>query len=145
MNEHEPFEKRLQRQPLRTVPPAWREEILSAARKVEPSRRPSTATRQSFFSNLSQQILSLLWPDPRAWAGLAAVWVLICAVNFASRDATASTAARRVAPPSPQMREMLREQEQLLAELVGETPVADRLKSVPPRPHSSYRNEFLNA
>ena len=145
MNEHEQFEKRLQRQPLRTVPPAWREEILSAARTVETSRRPSTANRRSYFSDLSQQISALLWPDCRAWAGLAAVWVVICAMNFTSSDDTASTTARRVTPPSPEMRQMLRAQEQLLAELVEETPVADRLKSAPPRPHSFYRNEFLNA
>lgn len=145
MNDHEPFEKRLQRQPLRKVPSAWREEILVAARKAEPLRHPSAATRQSFFSALNAQLSTLLWPHPRAWAGLAAAWVLICALNFAYRDDSTSTALHRAAPPSLQMREMLREQDQLLAELVGETPVTDRLKSVPPRPHSLYRNEFLNA
>lgn len=145
MNEHEQFEKRLRRQPLRTAPPAWREEILSAVREVETSRRPLPTTRHSYFLNLNQKISALLRPDRRAWAGLAAVWVVICAMNFMSRNDTASTAARHVAPPTPQLREMLRAQELLLAELVGETPFANRRKSVPPQPHSYYRNEFLNA
>ena len=145
MKEHEQLEKRLQHQPLRPVPPAWRDEILSAARGVETSRHASQVARHNYLTALIQQLSTLLWPHPRAWAGLAAVWVVICAMNFTGSNDTASTTARRVTLPSPQMREMLREQEQLLAELVGESPVADRLKSAPPRPHSLYRNEFLNA
>jgi hypothetical protein len=145
MNEHEPFEKRLQRQPLRKVPVAWREEILSAAREARTSSRASRVTSHGLLSTLNNQLSAFLWPHPRAWAGLAAAWVLISALNFAYRDDALPASARRVAPPSLQMREMLREQEQLLAELVGDAPGAERLRVSPPRPQSFYRNEFMNA
>lgn len=145
MNEHEPFEKRLQRQPLREAPSAWREEILSAARQPQPSRDASGVTWHSLFANLNSRLSTLLWPHPQAWAGLAAAWVLICALNFAYREAAPPASAHRVSLPSPQMRELLRAQGQLLAELVEETPVAGRVKTAPPRPHSHYRNDLSNA
>lgn len=145
MNEHEPFEKRLQRQPLREAPSAWRQEILSAARKAAPLRHAPSVTGNGLLATLNAQLSALLWPHPRAWAGLAAVWALICALNFAYRDEALPASARGVAPPSPQMREMLRAQEQLLAELAEDVPVAHRVKPAPPRPHSFYRNELCNA
>jgi hypothetical protein len=70
---------------------------------------------------------------------------LILAADFVSHDDSATTAVQRAAPPSPPIWEMFREQEQLLAELVGEKPAANRPKSVPSRPQSFYRYEFLNA
>ena len=69
------FERKLQRQPLRQIPAGWREEILAAATTGHTSR----VTRHSFLS-------ALLWPHPAAWAGLAAIWTLIIAVNFSIRD-----------------------------------------------------------
>jgi hypothetical protein len=145
MNDFEQFEKRLQRQPLRQAPPAWREEIVSAARQAETPRHSSRVTFQSLLTALNSRLSALLWPHPRAWAGLAAVWVMICLLNFAYREDAPPASARRAVPPSPQMREMLRAQEQLLAELVEEMPLVNRPKTAPPRPHSFYRNEFLNA
>jgi hypothetical protein len=147
MNENEPFEKRLQRQPLREAPFAWRAEILAHARACrDESRVANPASRvTSRFSILYQQLSTLLWPHPRAWAGLAAAWVLICALNLAYREDAPPASAHRVVPPSPQMRELLRAQEQLLAELVEEPAVAGRVKAAPPRPHSFHRNELANA
>jgi len=144
MNEFGQFEKRLQRQPLRQTPTAWRDEILSAARQAVTPRHVPNVTRQDLLATLYSRLSTLLWPHRLAWAGLAAAWVLICVLNFAYRGDGPSNSARRVTPPSPQMREMLRAQEQMLAELVGEHPVAGRPKTVPPRPHSFYRNEFFN-
>ena len=139
------FEKRLQRQPLREIPAGWRREILARARQALPAPVPGHHASRviPFLSSLNQQLSTLLWPHPRAWAGLAAAWVVILAANVACRD-DATAAARRVVPPSPQIREMLREQEQLLVELCG-SPAADRPKALPPRPQSLYRNESFNA
>jgi len=143
MNGHEPFEKRLQRQPLRKVPSAWREEILSAARQADTPRHAPRLTWHGLIATLKSQLSTILWPHPRAWAGMAAAWVLIGLMNLAFRtEVTAS--ARHVAPLSPQMKEMLREQEQLMAELVEDIPAVSRPKAVPPRPQSFYRNEFMN-
>jgi hypothetical protein len=89
---------------------------------------------------------ALLWPHPKAWGGLAALWLLVLGLNFASREPARSEVARPAIPPSPQMRALLQQQEQLFAELIGpaEKPVADRPKPVAPQPHSQRREEFLN-
>ena len=48
MNNDEQFESRLQREPLRSVPPDWRAEILRAAREVTAPRHSSPASRNCF-------------------------------------------------------------------------------------------------
>ena len=134
MNEElEPLERRLSRQPLRPVPAEWREEILSAAMAGHASR----VTRPSFLSTLNAQLSTLLWPHPKAWAGLAAVWILILAVNFSARDRLPAV-AEKSAPSSPEVMVELRLQQRLLAELIGprDTREADRLKSLVPPPRS---------
>lgn len=141
----EQFEKRLRRQPLRKVPTEWRNEILLAARK---SVVPESASYQTSGSRLSifiEPLSFLLLPHPRVWAGLAAAWLIILTMNFASRQDSTTIAEGRVSPPTQQMRELLREQQQMLAELFEQLPVTDRTKARAPRPHSFYRNEFLNA
>ena len=137
------FEQRLQRQLMRQVPPEWREEILSVAQ--QPSR-PIHVSRFTFHASL---LSTLLWPHPRAWAGLAAVWLVILAVNFSTRGDT-QVLAKHLTPPSPEMVLALREQERLLSDLIAptQTPVAERPKPAAPRPRSDRRNEpslaFLN-
>lgn len=78
---------------------------------------------------------------------MAAVWLVILAVNFATRETIPRNFARQVAPPSPEMLMVLRQQQLLLAELVErpEPRAADRPKIVLPRPRSQGRDEFLNA
>ncbi|HEU0040516.1 MAG TPA: hypothetical protein VFR76_14720 [Verrucomicrobiae bacterium] len=146
MNRDDQFEKRLQRQPLREIPSAWREEILSAAERAAASRHSSPATRHSWLSTLNSQLSTLLWPCPQAWAGLAAVWLVILGVDYATQE-TPKMASRQITPPSSQVRQLLKQQEQLLAELVGpiEKPEVDRRRPLAPQPRSQYREEFLNA
>jgi hypothetical protein len=64
---------------------------------------------------------------------------MVLSLNFASREEPApQSVARHAAPPSRQMRELLKQQQQLLAELVApyEKPEADRTKPLAPRPRS---------
>jgi len=147
MNSDDQFEERLRRQTLRDVPAGWREEILSAAGCASGSSHASRVTHHSILSALRSQLSILLWPHPKAWAGLAVAWLVIIGVNFAMREPSAKDYALQTAPPSPQMRELLRQQGQLFAELVGpiEKPEADRPKPPAARPRSQCREEFLNA
>lgn len=142
-NETEQFERRLSRQPLREIPGEWREDILAEARAAQPSCHSSLVTRHSFLSTLNHQLSTLLWPHPKAWAGLAAVWVLILAVNFSLREVSPRPAVKS-APPSPETMVELKKQQRLFAELVGanEAPDADRRKIYLPRPRSE-RTEIL--
>src|ERR1039457_4444776 len=103
----EDFEKRLQRQPLRQIPGEWREEILSAAREASlPEHAPRTThhvpAKASLLSTLHHQLSTLLWPHPTAWAGLAAVWLVILGINLTTRDASQAV-AKHVSPVSPQV------------------------------------------
>ena len=138
------FEEKLQRQPLKGIPAEWRGEILAAVaadvnRRNRPVREFTFAATpfRRFFSSLNSQLSTLLWPHPRAWAGLAAVWILILAVNFSMRDQS-PVRAEKSSPPSPEVIVELRQQQRLLAELIGprDTSDADRSKSFVPQPRS---------
>jgi hypothetical protein len=117
------FEQRLQRQPLRQVPAGWREEILSV-----PERASRPAPRASFLSTLNSQLSTILWPHPKAWAGLAAVWILILAVDFSMRDTT-PVVVEKAAPPSPEVIVELKQQQRMLAELIGASQARDAVPS----------------
>ncbi len=166
MNRDEHFEDRLAHVPQRPVPAAWREEILTAARAAAP--RPVSAqtagARGSVLSISRPQppkyirtdptrgrvLIAMLWPHPRAWAGLAAAWVLILVLTVAGRDPrdlAQTEMARQARPPSPELRELLRQQERLFAELTGRSdgvrPAAVRPPAAEPR--SQRREDSFNA
>jgi hypothetical protein len=138
-DELDPFEQRLSRQPLRQVPAEWRGEILGAV------GRASRVEHHSFLSTLDSQLSTILWPHPVAWAGLAAVWIFIFALSFSMRDRT-PVVADKVSPPSPQVIVELRQQQRLLAELLGPREIrdADRQKMFVPKPRSEHA-EVLTA
>ncbi len=135
------FEKRMQRRPLRRIPSKWRQEILVAA---DVNRRNEPVRELTFAATVKLRLRELLWPCPQAWAGLAALWLLIFAANLATADKTGKV-AKKAPPPSPEMILALREQERLLAELIGtaKTPAADKPKSPSPKPRSERRDEFM--
>ena len=142
----EQFERGLSRQPFRQVPAEWRDEILVVASR--PSRvegRGQGRLRRPFLSTLSTQLSIFLWPHPVAWAGLAAVWIFIFAADFSARDRTVVVAAKNSPPPVEVMVEV-RQQQELLAELLGlrDNRAADRSKPLAPQPRSQ-RAEMLAA
>ena len=131
------FETRLTRQPVKQIPGEWRAEILAAAREEQAVRHSSFVIRHSWLSTLDRQLSALLWPHPKAWVGLAAVWMLIFAVNFSLRE-TSPLVMAKSAPPSPEVIVELKKQQRLFAELVGatEAPDVDRPKIFLPKPRS---------
>jgi hypothetical protein len=131
------FEKRLQRQPIRELPSEWREEILRGA---TPSSHSPFVIHHSFLSTLSSRLSTLLWPHPKAWAGLAAAWIVIAVIQFTSSDRT-EIIATKAAPPSSDAMVMLQRQNHLLAELFEEMPLkgTDRPKHGLTQPRSERR------
>jgi hypothetical protein len=140
-DEAEQFERRLRCQTMREVPREWRAEILSAAGRG--SKAESRAQADRWPSTLVTRLSTLLWPHPKAWAGLAAVWICIFVLNFSTRDRVPSV-AQKISAPSPEMIVELKKQQRMFAELVGtlETPDADRQKIFSPKPRSE-RVEIL--
>ena len=88
--------------------------------------------------------LELVWPCRRIWTGLAAVWILIFAFNFSQHD-PAELMARKSTPPSPEMILTFRQQERLLAELIGpnEPQAVAPPKPFLPQPRSEGRIKIL--
>src|SRR5260221_11867412 len=119
----EDFEKQLERQPVRTVPADWRAGILQAANAAVP--QPSTSNSQPI-----SWWRELFWPCPQAWAGLAAVWVVILAIHFLSAE-PAEAVAKTTTPPSPQEMMVLKEQKQMMAKLME---TFDQPAGEPPKP-----------
>ena len=131
MNRDDQFEERLQGQPSTCSPSLARRHPALRACRRQNSRVP-LASRRSWFSASESKLAALLWPrfPRRAWGGSAALWLLILRLGFAARD-SAPHQPQQAASSSPQMRELLRQQEQLLAELMGplDQPVADRRRT----------------
>ena len=97
----------------------------------------SRITHHSWLSTFNHQLSTLFWPHPKAWAGLAAVWIFIFAVNFSLRDPSPRM-AEKSAPPSPEVIVELKKQQRMFAELVGsyESLDVERRKIFSPRPRS---------
>ena len=60
----------------------------------------------------------LIFPYRRTWAILAVVWMALFIFNVSQRDKS-ELAARKLPPPSPEAIMAWRQQERLLAELIG--------------------------
>ena len=134
-DETEQFEARLKRQPLRQLPANWKGEILAAAKSAHPASR---IPRRSFLSTINSQLSTLLWPHPKAWAGLAAVWVAIVALNISMHEPSPTAVmAKKSAPASAEVMAELKQQRLMYAQLIGasEQP-ADRPKTFIPLPRS---------
>jgi hypothetical protein len=133
------FEKRLSNQPMKRVPTEWRAEILAAA-GAEVKREQAVSRELTFGATVALRLRHIFWPSPVAWAGLAGVWVCILALNFSMRERPAVMEARASSssPPSPEMMAELKQQQRMLAELMGsgEARVADRQRMLAPKPRS---------
>jgi len=138
------FEQRLQRQPLRSIPTEWRQEILEAA---DVNRRNEPVRELTFAATIKLRLRELLWPCPKAWVGLAAVWLVILVLNFETKEKPIAV-TKKQPPPSPEMQIVMKEQRRILAELLMERPgprEADQRKPGTPSPRSERRREMMMA
>ena len=99
-------------------------------------RRGMNDVRERRSQTAATMIWHVLWrelilPSRRVWAGLAAVWFLILAVNFSTRDHSPAGAGK--AAPMPEMILSFPQQERLLTELIGPD---EARTAVPPKPFS---------
>src|SRR5437899_3269802 len=132
------FEKRLHGQPMREIPSEWRSEILAATRQganTQHAARSTLHAPRSLLSALNHQLSTLLWPSPKAWAALAALWIVILAVN-GSVGGASQQIAENLTPPSPQLMLALQQQARFSAERPN---AAEAPSPVVPSPRSDRR------
>ena len=130
------FEEKLRSQRIRPIPGHWRGQILDAARRAR-DPQPSAFNPQPV-----SRWREWLWPCPQAWAGLAAVWMVVLLLNWAARDPVHVAAASKAAPV-PELFLALKEHRRLLAELIGTPASVEPQKPFEPRPRSAISHPIL--
>src|ERR1051326_3646740 len=135
MNE-DPFEERLRPQSTRPLPREWRGPILGAARRA--AGHPLAILNPPKTSWWRE----LLWPCPEAWAGLAAVWMIILFLNVMSPGAAPRTGTSDQAPGRETLM-ALRERQRMLAEYAGPVEPAEPPKPRAPAPRSELSRSNL--
>ncbi len=88
----------------------------------------------------------LIWPCRRIWAGLAAIWFVLLLLNL-NLDERPAVATNRTSTLTPEVLMALREQRELLAQLLDSTPSAPASPAPPAAhgPRSELRESFLLA
>lgn len=149
MKNEDPFEQQLRRQPLREIPPAWREEILAQARVAADASRRS-AGDETVSEDQAALIAGwrMFWERlPVAWAALAALWIVLIGVNLVMPGPVVRVVAH---PPAVAQTELLAalDLESADFEIIGRqlapapaTPPAGKDAAVPKRPHSERRRD----
>lgn len=155
-NDMDDFEQQLQRRPMRPVPAEWRAEILSAAKAVSdtqpapysPLSGHATRNTRPFRSFITPQFVAmklwqeLIWPCRRVWLGIAAVWFVVLVVNL-STDESTQVAASQMPAPTPEVMAALREQKQLLVQLLDPVAASSTPPVAAPRPRSETRETAM--
>jgi hypothetical protein len=121
---------------------AIRHDVLNAEFKVGQASRLSLISLFFQMETGWKSVLRLLWqeliwPCRRTWTALAAVWMALFIFNVSQRDKV-ELAARKLPPPSPEAILAWRQQEKLLAELIGPSAPGDveRRKIFFPKPRT---------
>ena len=127
------LEQQLARQPLKSVPAAWRDEILRVAADAQRRARQNNSSVPWWRA--------LIWPAPRAWAALAAGWVLVALIQLTMPSIGSSNVAPATVTSAGAV-EAWREQQRLLAELFPQERHAEPPKVLPPRRRSERELDF---
>ena len=134
------FERKLQATRLKGLPAEWRGEILAAARSLAPTPATQPVKASVQVAGWWSGFIRIFDPYPRAWAGLAAVWLVIFGLSQAGSPGGQKPAAM-AAQVTPEMLADLKPQQKLYAELLGSHPGTQAKPHLDPadRPHTWRR------
>jgi hypothetical protein len=127
------FEQRLRRQSWREVPPAWRREILAAARAAGSPDHPREPAAARWWGQLS----FLLWPSPRAWAAVAAAWLVILSGNLLINAGAPAASGQPM--NEAHLMENLRQRQRAMAELLEPAETIESPGTMRPAPRGDLR------
>jgi len=132
-----------------------REVLLARHQAVEPRldalREQALATlteatddERSTVQQLIESCRNFLRIPRFAWAGLAAAWLVIIALNFAARDSAPKQPAVFAQKRPAETLQAVREQKRVLAELTSMAEMSEReTPRFVPRPRSERRHELM--
>ncbi len=111
-------------------------------------KSPARASQLSTFNSQLPSLWERLFgPNPLAWAGLAAVWVLLLAVNHSGTESasSASVASRASQPSEAAVAEIVRERRRQMTELLNLDELRATLpaRDVLPPKRSQRREDFV--
>ncbi len=123
--------------------------LASLTQKRSASALQSTPRWRAVLSTLNLQLSTFLWPSPYAWAGAAAAWMLVLALNLsASRGSDALVVALSPSPPAAVVKMASTERRLLMNSLLdlslSETATPPS-PPIAPRPHSERRADRICA
>ena len=124
---------------------AIRQEAVAAVRDRRALEAKTSAVADRRYNEGISFWRELFFARPQAWAGLAALWVLIFALKLSTHDA--SHVIGKKSSVSPDVIAEVQQQKRFFAELVGATELraAEPPKSFSPRPRSERRYENMTA
>ena len=96
---------------------AVRRKALAAAGSANKAHFNTHASFQSALAVLRKAWLELIWPSRRAWAGMAALWLVVLAANLEMK-ATSTTVPTVQSAHARELARAFEEQQRLLAELL---------------------------
>ena len=110
--------------------------------------RGYTPVRSRFTFHVSRfsRWRELFWPSPYAWAGLAALWLVVLALNFTTAKTDSNPSQIAAAKPvrwSPDTRLALAQHLRLRAELTDTLVPAEPPKSIVNRPRTARQIETV--
>lgn len=131
------FEQRLRQQTWREAPPSWRAEILTAAQAAQSSHAPARRKTGTGTSLIWEHICFWLWPSPRAWGALAAVWLVILGGNLVSNARYPATSGHPMADAD--LMHNIRQRQRAMAELLDISESAESPANSRPAPRGDLR------
>ncbi|MEK7677460.1 MAG: hypothetical protein AAB676_16660, partial [Verrucomicrobiota bacterium] len=104
--------------------------------RVQPSFSLAAAARNFWQESL--------WPWRRTWLGLAAIWLVLLALNLATNERP-KVASHKMPPPDPELMAALREQRRLMLQALEPIAPPPALHPKIPGPRSEQRQTMILA